>query len=116
MRMGGGTRPLGQVGTSDTNRLFGRTDTEPQMLEEVVVTANRKPNTLGGGIYEYLVKKGAQSLASFAKRKQLAEAWGIENYRGTAEQNALLQKMFEHQFALAETSNNTRGLRKGIDY
>lgn len=73
-------------------------------------------SSLGGGIYEYLVNKGAQSLASFAARKKLAEQWGINNYTGTAEQNALLQRMFEHQFALAESSNNTRGLRKGIDY
>ena len=91
-------------------------DTYPNMLPEVVATPQPNTSSLGGGIYEYLVNKGAQSLASFAARKKLAEQWGIENYTGTAEQNALLQRMFEHQFALAEMSNNTQGLRKGIDY
>ena len=91
-------------------------DTYPNMLPEVVATPQPNTSSLGGGIYEYLVNKGAQSLASFAARKKLAEKWGINNYTGTAEQNALLQRMFEHQFALAEMSNNTQGLRKGIDY
>ena len=91
-------------------------DMSPNMPPEVVVTSQPTTSSLGGGIYEYLVNKGAQSLASFAARKKLAEKWGIKNYTGTAEQNALLQRMFEHQFALAEMSNNTQGLRKGIDY
>lgn len=91
-------------------------DVTSNSLPEVVVTASQSNPSMGGGLYQYLVNKGAQSLASFAKRKQLAEAWGINNYTGTAEQNALLQKMFEHQFVLAEMSNNTRGLRKGLDY
>ena len=99
------------------NESFSQADVEEPVavvgLPEVVAQA---PPSLGGGIYEYLVNKGAQSLASFAARKKLAEQWGINNYTGTAEQNALLQSMFEHQFALAEMSNNTSGLRKGIDY
>ena len=99
------------------NKSFSQADVEEPVavvgLPEVVAQA---PSSLGGGIYEYLVNKGAQSLASFAARKKLAEQWGINNYTGTAEQNALLQRMFEHQFALAEMSNNAQGLRKGIDY
>lgn len=104
------------------NKSFSQADVEEPVatveLPEAVFTQNvtQAPPSLGGGIYEYLVNKGAQSLASFAARKKLAEKWGIENYTGTAEQNALLQRMFEHQFALAEMSNNAQGLRKGIDY
>ena len=93
------------------NESFNQAD-----IEEPVAVVAQAPPSLGGGIYEYLVNKGAQSLASCAARKKLAEQWGINNYTGTAEQNALLQRMFEHQFALAEMSNNTQGLRKGIDY
>ena len=101
-------KSFSQVNTSDVE--------EPVAVVGLPEVVAQAPSSLGGGIYEYLVNKGAQSLASFAARKKLAKQWGIKNYTGTAEQNALLQRMFEHQFALAEMSNNTRGLRKGIDY
>lgn len=106
-------RPISNVGTSDPIALWGKTE-NPVQLSEIVVTASKNP--LGGGLYEWMIKNGLQSLTSFNKRKKYAQQWGIDNYTGTAEQNALLQKMLEYQLALAEASNNTKGLRKGLDY
>ena len=91
-----GGRPISQVGTSDPVVLFGRTEqqTAPIQLGEVVVTGSRNP--LGGGLYQWMVNNGLQSLASFKERKRLATQYGISNYIGTAQQNAQLQKLMEN--------------------
>ena len=111
-----GGRPISQVGTSDPVVLFGRTErqTAPIQLGEVVVTASRNP--LGGGLYQWMVENGLQSLASFKERKRLATQYGIPNYIGTAQQNAELQKYLDADLRQAETSGGKSGLRKGLDY
>ena len=111
-----GGRPISQVGTSDPVVLFGRTEqqTAPIQLGEVVVTGSRNP--LGGGLYQWMVNNGLQSLASFKERKRLAAQYGISNYIGTAQQNAELQKFLDADLRQAETSGGRFGLRKGLDY
>lgn len=94
-----GGRPISQVGTSDPVVLFGRTErqTAPMQLGEVVVTApSKKVNPLGGGLYQWMVENGLQSLASFQTRKKLAANYGIPNYIGTAQQNADLQRLMQN--------------------
>ena len=93
-----GGRPISQVGTSDPVVLYGRTErqTAPIQLGEVVVTApSKKVNSLGGGLYQWMTENGLQSLASFQTRKKLAANYGIPNYIGTAQQNALLQNKMQ---------------------
>lgn len=114
-----GGRPISQVGTSDPVVLYGRTErqTAPIQLGEVVVTApSKKTNPLGGGLYQWMVENGLQSLASFKERKRLATQYGIPNYIGTAQQNAELQEYLEADLRQAETSGGRFGLRKGLDY
>lgn len=63
---------------------------------EIVVEAPRKRvNPMGGGLYQWMVENGLQSLASFQTRKKLAASYGIPNYIGTAKQNALLQNKMQ---------------------
>ena len=110
-----GGRPISQVGTSDPVALYGgRTErqTAPIQLGEVVVTAP----SLGGGLYQWMVKNGLGELASFRNRKKLAAKYGIPNYIGTAQQNAELQKFLDADLRQAETSGGRLGLRKGLDY
>ena len=129
-----GGRPISQVGTSDPSVVFGRTLNEspqfeelsksgkgyfPTQLEEVVVSAPkivRPANPLGGGLYQWMVENGLQSLASFKERKRLATPYGIPNYIGTAQQNAELQEFLDADLRQAETSGGRSGLRKGLDY
>ena len=70
----------------------------PTQLEEVVVSAPKivKPaNPLGGGLYQWMVENGLGDLSSFQTRKKLAASYGISNYIGTAQQNALLQNKMQ---------------------
>lgn len=73
-------------------------------------------NPLGGGLYQWMVENGLQSLTSFKERKRLATQYGIPNYIGTAQQNAELQKYLDADLRQAETSGGRSGLRKGLDY
>ena len=109
-----GGRPISQVGTSDPAVLFGRTLNEspqfeelsksgkgyfPTQLEEVVVSAPkivRPANSLGGGLYQWMIENGLGDLASFQNRKKLAANYGISNYIGTAQQNADLQRLMQN--------------------
>lgn len=56
----------------------------------------KKVNPMGGGLYQWMIENGLQSLASFQTRKNLAANYGISNYIGTAQQNAQLQKLMEN--------------------
>ena len=87
------------------------------VLPEIVVEAPRKRvNPMGGGLYQWMVENGLQSLASFKERKRLATQYGIPNYIGTAQQNAELQEYLDADLRQAETSGGRLGLRKGLDY
>lgn len=87
------------------------------VLPEIVVEAPRKRvNPMGGGLYQWMIENGLQSLASFKERKRLATQYGIPNYIGTAQQNAELQEYLEADLRQAETSGGRSGLRKGLDY
>ena len=80
-----------------------------------LINTNTTPS-LGGGLYQWMVENGLQSLASFKERKRLATQYGIPNYIGTAQQNAELQEYLEADLRQAETSSGRSGLRKGLDY
>ena len=80
-----------------------------------LINTNTTPS-LGGGLYQWMVENGLQSLASFKERKRLATEYNIPNYIGTAQQNAELQKYLEADLRQAETSGGRSGLRKGLDY
>lgn len=112
-------RPTSHVGTSDPAILWGRTEDEtvPRELPEVVVEApKKKVSNLGGGLYEWMSKNGLGSKASYAERRKLAKQYGLENYKGTAEQNNQLMEILKQQLTLGQTSNGRLGLRPGIDY
>ena len=98
-----GGRPISQVGTSDPSVVFA-----PKIV--------RPANSLGGGLYQWMVENGLGDLASFQNRKKLAARYGILNYIGTAQQNTELQKFLDADLKQAEISGGRLGLRKGLDY
>lgn len=91
-------------------------------MQEIINSKNKNlintntTSSLGGGLYQWMVENGLQSLASFKERKRLATQYGIPNYIGTAQQNAELQKYLDADLRQAETSGGKSGLRKSLDY
>lgn len=64
---------------------------------KIVVEAPRKKvNSMGGGLYQWMVENKLGDLASFQTRKKLAANYGISNYIGTAQQNADLQRLMQN--------------------